>query len=336
MVLKFAKILAVIAMGAGGFSTSPILAETIPLWEAQETPRRWELEGWKTDFTRATIPYWDVTDVIGRDNIPSIDDPKFDLASNEAVIPGNEPVIGFEMNEVARAYPLRIMMWHEIVNDNVGGVPVAVTFCPLCNTSIVFDRRIDDEIVEFGTSGKLRNSDLIMYDRTSQTWWQQFDGAGLAGVHAGDKLKSYPSRLMSLDLFKETYPEGEILLPDNRRSSQLGRNPYAGYDSSFNPFLFKGEMPEDINGMVRVVLIQGEKPFAVSLPKLSEEENLTLNGIEFRWSAGQSSALDTSLISEGRDVGNIEVVNANGDPVVHEITFAFAARAFLPDLEIVQ
>jgi len=336
MIGHFAKVLAVVALSASAFGSTVSFADTIPLWEKQETPRHWTFEGWNTDFSKATIPYWDVTDVIGRDNIPAIDEPKFEDVNNNIIIPGNEPVIGIELNGIARAYPLRIMMWHEIVNDNFAGIPVSVTYCPLCNTSIVFDRRIDGETTTFGTSGKLRNSDLIMYDRASHTWWQQFDGNALAGVHAGKKLTSYPSRLMSLDLFKETYPEGQMLLPDPRRISQLGRNPYAGYDSSFQPFLFKGELPEDINGMVRVILVQGDEPFAVALPKLSEDKVLSKNGLEFRWKEGQSSALDTSRISDGRDVGNIEVVDANGDLVTHEITFAFSARAFLPDLEILQ
>ncbi|WP_299346630.1 DUF3179 domain-containing protein [uncultured Maritalea sp.] len=333
---RFARILAVMAIGAGGFAGQSATGQETTLYAKQETPGHWLSEGWSTDFSRATIPFWDVTDVIGRDNIPWIDDPQFEEVSNNIIIPGNEPVIGFEINGDARAYPLRIMMWHEIVNDFVGNVPVAVTFCPLCNTSIVFDRKIEGEVATFGTSGKLRNSDLIMYDRTTQSWWQQFDGNALAGIHAGKKLKAYPSRLMSLDLFKQEYPEGQMLLPDPRRISQLGRNPYAGYDSTFKPFLFRGEMPEDINGMVRVILVQGEKPFAIALPKLSKDGKFEKDGLYFSWSAGQASALDTVQISRGRDVGNIKVVDENGNPVVHEITFAFAARAFLPDLEIIQ
>jgi hypothetical protein len=332
---RFIGILAALALSANGFSLIA-MAENRELREQQEVPMRWTFEDWETDFTRATIPFWDITNVIGRDNIPSIDDPQFERAASNSIIPRNEPVIAFELNGDARAYPLRIMMWHEIVNDVVGGTPVAVTYCPLCNTSIVFDRRIDGEAVTFGTTGKLRNSDLIMYDRATQTWWQQFNGVGLVGTHAGEKLKSLPSRLMSLGLFLEEYPEGQMLRPDPRRISQLGRNPYAGYDSNPNPFLFKGEMPEDINGMVRVILVQDDEPFAVSLPKLQEDSSLTHNGITFTWKAGQASALDTSNIADGRDVGNIEVRDAQGNLVTHEITFAFAARAFMPSLEIIQ
>ena len=336
MLTRFAKLVAVIAISASGFTSTSIIADEIPLWEPQDTPTQWTFEDWKTDFSKATIPYWDVTNVIGRDNIPSIDDPKFAPAANDAIIPRNEPVIALEIDGDARAYPLRIMMWHEIVNDVVGGKEVAVTYCPLCNMSIVFDRKVDGEATTFGTTGKLRNSDLIMYDRTSHTWWQQFDGTALAGIYAGKKLKSIPSRMMSLKLFLEEYPEGQMLMPDPRRISQLGRNPYGGYDSSERPFLFSGEMPEDINGMVRVILVQGDDPFAVALPKLSDEGELMANNLTFTWKSGQSSALDSGVIANGRDVGNIDVRDKDGNLVVHEITFAFAARAFLPELEIIQ
>ncbi|WP_027833578.1 DUF3179 domain-containing protein [Maritalea myrionectae] len=306
----------------------------------QDVPQRWAAEGWETDFSKATVSYNEVIDVIGRDNIPSIDDPQFKPVAEEAGIPGNEPVIGLELNGDARAYPLRIMMWHEIVNDEVGGVPVAVTYCPLCNTSIVFDRRVGGDAVEFGTTGKLRHSDLIMYDRAEQNWWQQFNGEAIAGDRAGEELKAYPSRLMSLDLFRELHPDGDILVPDPRRIQQLGRNPYVGYDSSARPFLFRGEIPDDINPMMRVALVQSPTPIGVALPLLQEKGEVVHNDLIFRWSAGQASALDRSEISQGRDVGNIEVVRktATGEdePVVHEITFAFAARAFMSDLTILQ
>lgn len=305
----------------------------------QAVPQRWMLEGWQTDFSQTTIRYNEVVDVIGRDNIPSIDEPEFKPVSREASIPGNEPVIGLELNGEARAYPLRIMMWHEIVNDQIGDIPIAVTYCPLCNTSIVFDRRIDGQPVEFGTSGKLRHSDLIMYDRAEQNWWQQFTGEAIAGKRAGEKLTAYPSRLMSLKLFRETYPDGDILVPDPRRIEQMGRNPYVGYDKSAKPFLFRGEIPNDINPMMRVALVQSPTPVGVALPLLQEQGEVLHEGLVFRWTAGQASALDRGEISQGRDVGNIEVIrktDSGEEPVVHEITFAFAARAFMSGLTILQ
>ena len=96
-----------------------------------------------------------------------------------------------------RAYPLQIMMWHEIVNDTVDGIPVAVTFCPLCNSAIVFDRRLNDQLHTFGTSGMLRNSDLIMWDGQTETWWQQLTGEGIIGQLAGNQLAFIPAQIIS-------------------------------------------------------------------------------------------------------------------------------------------
>lgn len=298
------------------------------------------MRGWNTDFRNIVVDTNEIIDVIAKDAIPAIDNPRFKSASEETSIPGNEPVVAFAHDGVARAYPVRYLMWHEIVNDTVAGLPVAVTYCPLCNTAIVFDRRLDGQAVTFGTTGKLRNSDLIMYDRGEENWWQQFSGRAIAGKRAGDKLKAIPSFLISFDLFKERYPDGEVLEPEPSRASQSGVNPYGGYDTAELPFLFKGEIPKDIEPMMRIAYVEGEEPIAVALPYLRDNAPFKLNGYEFRWSAGQASALDTRRIADGRDVGNIEVYRIADDggdvPVVYTVTFAFAARAFSPDLEIVQ
>jgi len=318
-------ILATLAICAGLLAT--------PL-AAQE--QRWANRGWETDFSQTTIDLGEIRDVIGKDQIPAIDDPEFAPAADETRIPEREPVVAFEHDGVARAYPLRYLMWHEIVNDTVAGLPVAITYCPLCNTAVVFERTLDGEPTTFGTTGKLRHSDLIMYDRAGQTWWQQFNGEGLVGARAGERLKSLPSFLISFGQFLERYPGGEVLQPDPRRVRMAGENPYVAYDSSDAPFLFNGEMPDDIAPMIRVALVQSANPpAAATLSFLRENAPVTINGHEFSWQAGQASALDTRQISEGRDVGTIEVVDAeSGEPATYMVTFAFAARAFLPDLEI--
>lgn len=309
---------------------------------AQADPAHWKREGWITDFSRSIIDYDQV--ISGgppKDGIPSYDDPTFKPASQDATIAGLEPVVALEIDGKARAYPIRYMMSHEIVNDTFGSIPIAVTYCPLCNTSIVFVRQIESETVEFGTTGKLRNSDLIMYDRGgSETWWQQFSGKAIAGLHVGKKLTRIPSRLMSYALYRETYPEGDVLQPSAKLKRQWGRNPYVGYDSAKRPFLFVGELPRDINPMVRVVVVgEGDDAQAVSLPYLRENTPVKLGEIEVRWQPGQASALDKEQIAQGRDVGNVDVVKIEGEtesPVAHEVTFAFSAHAFLPDIEILK
>ena len=133
---------------------------------ASANPTVWKLSWPETDFSKTSVDFGQIMSG-GRpkDGIPSIDKPEFVPLAKYKGASDTEPVITFAHKGDARAYPLRVLIWHEIVNDTVGGVPVSVTYCPLCNSSIVFDRRIGNKILDFGTTGKLRNSDMVMYDR---------------------------------------------------------------------------------------------------------------------------------------------------------------------------
>ena len=166
--------------------------------------------GWNTNWNKHTIDYDELlSGGPPRDGIPSIDEPEF-VSPDEAEewLADNEPVIALEIDGDARAYPLQILTWHEIVNDTVGGVPVAVTFCPLCNSAITFDRRLDGEIYEFGTSGLLRNSDLVMYDRTTESLWQQFTGEAIVGDLVG-RAAGVPALVpRQLCRLSAAFPEG--------------------------------------------------------------------------------------------------------------------------------
>jgi hypothetical protein len=316
-------------------------AETIVLAQAAKAPvdRRivgWTREGWKTDFSRIEI---DLDDILSggppRDGIPSIDNPEFIPVASEETLPDREPVLSLVVNGEARAYPLRIMMWHEIVNDVIGGLPVVVTYCPLCNAAIVFDAAVDGKAREFGTTGKLRYSDLIMYDRVSETWWQQFSGTGIIGKHAGYKLTMLPSRLETWGQFKTENPGGQVLVPNNSRMRQYWRNPYGGYDTAATPFLFRGALPEGIPAMERVVMIRADEPSAVSVALLREKGKIVDGDVVIKWEPGQASALDTSKIEDGRDVGTVTVTRASdGSPIIHDVTFAFVVNAFEPTLII--
>lgn len=316
---------------AGGLVVALILTTGF----AAANPDNWTREGWSTDFSRHTIDY---TEIMSggppKDGIPSIDDPRFVTVPQVDNLEDVEPVMGLEINGDARAYPLRILMWHEIVNDTVGGTPVAVTYCPLCNAALVFDRRIDGSADTFGTTGKLRNSDLVMYDRRTESWWQQFTGEAIAGEKTGTKLALVPSRLESWKNFRMRHPDGKVLVPNNDRMRNYGANPYQGYDTLNRPFLFTGELPKDIHPMARVVVVRdGGEPIAVSMLKVREEGPLERRGVTIAWEEGQSSALDKGSIAQGRDVGNI-TVQRDGKDVPYDVTFAFVANAFLPDTKI--
>ena len=277
--------------------------------------------GWKTDFSLHTVPYDEIlSGGPPRDGIPPIDNPKF--IANEAAsrwLGDQEPVIIFGLNGDVRAYPLQILTWHEIVNDVVGVVPVAVTFCPLCNAALVFERTLDGVILDFGTSGKLRNSDLVMWDRQTESWWQQFTGEGIVGELAGKKLASLPSQVISWKDFKAANPGGKVLSRDTGFSRSYGRNPYAGYDRADNPpFLFDGPVDGRLLPKERVVFVTvGDKTAAFPFSILEEERavNYTVNGKDLAvfFQSGTVSALDRRSIEGSRDVGATGVFDPNLD-----------------------
>jgi len=319
------------------FGASVVIA-VIALFQlpvAEANPLRWGVEWPNTDFSKRSI---DLADILSggppKDGIPSIDNPKFVPLAKATGLSDTEPVVGLIINGKARAYPLRILTWHEIVNDELAGVPVTVTYCPLCNSAIAFDRRLDGKILDFGTTGKLRKSDMVMYDRQTESWWQQFLGEGIVGAMTGKVLKIIPSRLESFANFKKRAPGGEVLVPSNPGMRDYGANPYAGYDTASSPFLYRGDMPKGINPMVRVVVVDGE---AWSLPLLRGKAAITQGDLTLRWQAGQNSALDTRAISKGRDVGNVVVQrlkDGKAVDVAYDVTFAFVYNAFFPDRTI--
>ena len=212
----------------------------------------------------------------------------------------------------------------------IGDVPVAVTYCPLCNSGLVFDRRVNGELRTFGVSGKLRNSDMVMFDRETESWWQQAVGLGIVGEHTGDMLLQLPAWMESWDEFKTRNPDG-LVMGEPNWPWRYGRNPYVGYDTSRRPFLYSGEQPpHGIPSLARVVRVGAR---AWTLERLREEIVITEAGVTISWTAGQASALDSSNIGEGRDVGTIRVKDADGVDVPHDMLFAFAFDAFWPDGE---
>lgn len=274
-------------------------------------------DGWETNFCKHSVSYDEIfSGGPPRDGIPPLDSPRFETVNSaDAWIDDVEPVIIFDYEGVARAYPLQIMTWHEITNDNVSGTPVAVTFCPLCNTALVFRRpSIDGEILTFGTSGNLRNSDLVMWDRQTESWWQQFNGEAIVGDLTGTRLEFLPSAIISWADFKTNHPDGEVLSIETGYNRSYGRNPYIGYDNiNSYPFAFVGDLENDLPPMARVLGIQLDdgQGGAFSLDLLQEKQVLNKvlgdTAVVIFWKTGTASALDSSSISNGRDVGTTGV-----------------------------
>ncbi|MFQ5997767.1 MAG: DUF3179 domain-containing protein [Candidatus Bathyarchaeia archaeon] len=164
------------------------------------------------------------------DGIPSIDSPKFISAEQANEWLGDEEfVLGIEYNGILRAYPHQILVWHEIVNDNFNEDPVLITYCPLCFTGIAFERIVDGEQVEFGTSGKLLNSDLVMYDRKTRSYWSQITGQAIVGELSGMKLNAIPLDTIRWVDWKNLHPDTKVLSRDTGHFRNYGADPYGGY-----------------------------------------------------------------------------------------------------------
>ena len=298
---------------------------------AADVPERWTRAWPGTDFSRLAVePGEIISGGPPRDGIPALTAPDFLPAADEDRLAPREPVMVHDpAGAPARAYPVRYLMWHEIVNDTVGGVPVAVTFCPLCNSGLVFDRRNGGRVLEFGVSGMLRHSDMIMYDRQTESWWQQFTGEAIAGELAGERLTALPALMLGWESFRAAHPDGLVMAEPVAHRRDYGRNPYRGYDSG-TPFLYRGEAPpHGIDPVARVLRVGAR---AWPLERLRAAGELIEAGLRISWSRGQASALDTAEIGAGREVGDIRVHDAaTGEPVVHEVVFAFAFHAFHPD-----
>jgi hypothetical protein len=263
---------------------------------------------WSTDFTTHSVDLGEfISGGPGKDGIRSLDQPKFDSASEVGdVLIDREPVIALELNGDARAYPLGILTRHEIVNDVVGGVPVAVTFCPLCNSAIVFQRELDGVVYEFGVSGFLRNSDMVMFDRQTDTWWQQFTGDAVVGELTGSLLDVVPSSVVSWGDFRSTYPNGQVLSRDTGFPIDYGFNPYVNYDSDESPFLFRGEPDTRLSPIERVVAVELNDD-AIAYPFSLLEDNVGGESIVVFFQPGTASALGGSVIAEAQDIGAVGV-----------------------------
>jgi hypothetical protein len=310
-----------------------------------DVPGRFVMSGWNTDFKRHSVPLAEISSGgPGKDGIPAIDEPKFVPVSEVDFLDGREPVVQLELGGDARAYPIQILIWHEIVNETVGGTPVTVTFCPLCNTTIVFDRRLDGKVLDFGTTGNLRNSDLIMYDRQTESWWQQFGGEAIVGKLTGKELRQLPASIVAWEEFAREHPSGRVLSRDTGYVRSYGDNPYAGYDSVDTSPLFPAANQDDdrLPPKERVVYLERKReqvvvPFSALAEKRRIEVEIGGEELVVTWRPGTRSALDAGTIAGGRDVGSVFVRSADtGKLVAHDLPFWFAVAAFAPEAEIVR
>lgn len=303
-------------------SAAPLLAQ-VPADLRREFPM--------ADFSRASIAFDEIlSGGPPRDGIPAITDPEVIAAARETRLDPREPVLVMAQGATARAWPLRYLMWHEIVNDTLDGVPIAVTWCPLCNTALVFDRRVGGQVLDFGVSGRLRFSDMLMYDRQTESFWQQATGEAVVGAFTGTTLAPLAAWTDSWAGYRAEFPGGQVMA-EPQASRRYGANPYAGYDSLAQPFLYNGENPpHGIAPLARVVRVGNR---AWPLERLRRLGRIEEAGLILTWEAGMASPLDTRQIAEGADTGRVRVRDGAGRDVGHDIPFAFAFHAFHPDGE---
>ena len=281
---------------------------------------------WKTDLTKHNIELSEIKIAVPRNTFPIIDYPAFvGKEQGLAMFFNQEPVIAVEINGKAKAYSLNMLISHEISNDTLNGVPILPTYCPLCNSGIVYDRRImvndKNYLLEFEVSGMLRNSDMIMFDRTTESWWQQLMGSAIVGELTGAEMKILPSLIISVEEFFNRYPKGQILSKNttNNSKSQYGKNPYENYDKiNSNPFAgyFNIEkMDKRLPPKERVIDIFNDGdykiyPFSVVAKKgVINDQFKTSNVVLFHHS-GTVSVLGIKELTQSKNIGSVTVFNS--------------------------
>ncbi len=294
---------------------------------------------WKTDTTKTTIDLSELKVVLPRGSFQVLNYPGFiDKKKGVGQYFEREPVMVVEINGSAKAYPLNILSIHEIANDTLSGVPILATFCPLCNSGIVYDRRLkhkgENFRLDFEVSGMLRKSDMVMADKQTETWWQQLEGKGIVGELSGAELRIIPSLILSVKEFFERYPDGRILSKESgslQAQQAYGKNYYVNYDSKngkpYERYFDEDKLDKRLSPMERVVDIRSTGEFKIYPFSIAEEKgviNDTFNGksIVLFYQSGVVSVLDKKEISESKDIGTVTVFN----PLLNGIILTFEKK----------
>ena len=285
--------------------------EIIEGGEVEDIP---QVVGWNTNWSKRTI---DLSELIAgrpesdpRDVIRPLDSPKFEgVTAADEWLEDREPGILLQLENEARYYPLRILTVHEIVNDEVAGRPAVITFCPLCNSAVAFDPTVDGKVLRFGTSGLLRFSDLVMWDSTTESFWQQITGEAIVGDLAGTTLEFLPTSIIPWSEFQDGFPNGQVLSLDTGFPFLYGLNSYVGYSSNPVPFAFKGEIDDRFFPLERVVgaIVDSQDkayPFSVISKERAVNDEVAGVPIAVLWGAPDTAdALDNQVIPEGQAIG---------------------------------
>ncbi|MEQ2007327.1 MAG: DUF3179 domain-containing protein [Limisphaerales bacterium] len=260
-----------------------------------------------------------------RDGIPAIDRPRFIAPARAGFLSDDDVVVSMTVNGVTRAYPLRILVWHEIVNDELGGTAVAVTFCPLCGTAMVFDRRVGERVLSFGVSGLLYQSDGLMYDRQTESLWSQLKMEAVSGAQVRTRLNLLVSEHLTWAAWRQRHPDGEVLSTETGFARDYENLPYAGYEHEpetiFPVPTRRKELPN--KAWVLGVVVDGQA-IAFPVAQLPEARSAST---EF---AGQR--LEVLYRATTRHPS----VTLDGQPAPHVLAYWFAWQAFYPETRLWQ
>jgi hypothetical protein len=261
------------------------------------------------------------------DGIPSIDNPQYiSVLAADAWIDDDELVTVLVHKGVKRVYPFQILVWHEIVNDTVEGDPILVTYCPLCGSAIAFERTLDGEGVEFGTSGRLYNSNLVMYDRRTRTFWTQIGGQAIVGERTGEKLKPISIDTVTWGDWKSQHPDSEVLSRETGHSRPYGADSYEQRGYYRDERIWFPVENRDTRVHSKTVI------FGIELNgehKAYAEDDLIREGSITDTFAGVDLRVDRD------EIGIVTITNLDtGEEIVKERDFWFAWAAFHPETEL--
>ncbi len=264
---------------------------------------------WQTNFDKYSVPPENIiSGGTGRDNrIIPIDNPIF--ASVEIArtrLDDYTSVIVVEYHDINRAYPLNIMTAHEIVNDEIAGLPIAITFCPMCNSAVVYHREIDGQILRMGVSGNFYGNNFLMYDNLTESWWYQFTGLAVVGDYTGEQLEIIPSQVVGFHSYATRYPDGEVLIGDaNRPNMNYDQTPYMVYQNSSSPVLSNDTYDPRLSAMQRVLSTNVEQtaiayPFSILRDVGVINDVVSGYPIVAFWQAGAEEVITTNNDNAGQ------------------------------------
>jgi hypothetical protein len=320
---------------------APVVTTRAPFVPRVEEGARLELadivafttQFWPTDWSNSTVDLGEfvlgVSSTEPRDAIPPIDNPVYETPAEAAAwLANREPGALVQLNGDVRFFPLSIMTRHEIVNDEFGGVPLAVTYCPLCNSAATFDRRVEGETLRFGVSGLVRNSDLVMWDDQTVSLWQQTTGEALVGEYAGTRLELVSTAIVNFGDFRSGFPEGRSLSRDTGFEIDYSTTPYDGYSGRFSPLMpVLGKRDERFFPMERVVGVNTDDvdkayPFSLLTEDRAVNDVVGSTPVVILWgSPDTADALSAKVIANSRSIGTAMALN----PVVNGRRLTFMA-----------